>query len=312
MARTFLKLPNWHVRCLSRDPASTASQALTALGAEVVQGDLADPSSLSKAFYNANAIFLNTDFWEIYRGKGGNQRSAPLVTSATAFEKEVLYGKNAAHAAAAVPTLERFVYSTLPLVKKHSKGKYAIDHLDSKGTISDYIMEEEPELAKKTSFIYLGGYNTNPLVSPNLDPTSGTYMFILPFSKDIRMPVIDPKESTGPFVRALIEDEDAGTSLLAYDSYPTIGEIVDLWSRASGQQAIYMEVTSDFMHQKFGLPRDMLHGLEAQKEYGYTGGVEGIIEPFQLKKQVKTKSLEDWLNERDWKAVLESMNPAKK
>ena len=35
MARTFLALPEWHVRCLTRNPSSKASQDLVSLGAEV-------------------------------------------------------------------------------------------------------------------------------------------------------------------------------------------------------------------------------------------------------------------------------------
>lgn len=65
VANTFLGLPEWHVRALTRNPSSDASELLAAKGAEVVQGDLAEPSSLAKAFENANAIFLNTDFWEV-------------------------------------------------------------------------------------------------------------------------------------------------------------------------------------------------------------------------------------------------------
>src|SRR5207248_8273098 len=63
VARTFLSLPHWHVRCLTRNPSSAAAQTLSGLGAELVQGDLSDPASLTRAFASANTIFANTDFW---------------------------------------------------------------------------------------------------------------------------------------------------------------------------------------------------------------------------------------------------------
>ncbi len=40
-------------------------------------------------------------------------------------------------------------------------------------------------------------------------------MFALPLGKEFRMPIIDPKESTGLFARALIADEEPGITLLA-------------------------------------------------------------------------------------------------
>lgn len=47
-------------------PLSSVSLELVALGAEVVQADLSDATSLSQKFANANAIFLKTDFWGPY------------------------------------------------------------------------------------------------------------------------------------------------------------------------------------------------------------------------------------------------------
>ncbi len=283
---------------------------MASLGAEVFQADLSDTSSLSQAFTNANAIFVNTDFWGPFvaakKANAAGEKTA-LEISETAFDTEVLYGKNAAHAAAAVPLLERFIYSALPPMKKHSKGKYSdTHHYDSKATVIEYILEDEPELAKKTSFIYLGAYNTNAMLTPRLDPASGRYTFILPMSRDLKLPIIDPKNSTGPFVRALIEDEDAGTKLLAYDSYLSMGEVSEMWAKASGKEAAYVEVSAEIMHLKFGVPKEVLDAPAYFAEYGFMGGVEDFIEPGQLKKEVKTKSIETWLNQRDWNEVLEA------
>lgn len=312
VAHEFLKLPNWHVRCLTRNPSSAAAQALVVLGAEVVQADLSDVSSLTRAFAKANAIFLNTNFWETYRVIAAKDEKS---ASATAFEAELSHGKNAAIAAADISSLERLVYSALPPMKTHSKGKYGSGgHWDTKASIIEYILKEQPELAKKLSLIYLGGYNTNPLLSPRFNTATGKYSFISPLAKEIRMPVIDPQQSTGRFVRALIEDEEAGTKLLAYDtdSYLPIGEIGDLWSKASGQEADYVFVPPAIMHQQFGISMEMLDAPGYISEYGYMGGVDNFIEPSQLKAPIKTRSLEDWMMGRDWKEVLESLKPSTK
>ncbi len=300
VAKTFLNLPNWHVRCLTRNPSSDAAQALTVLGAEVVKGDLSDITSLSRAFENANAIFLNTDFWETYRGTESQRKG----DSEASFAQEVSHGKNAAIAAAGVKSLERFVYSALGPMKRTSKGKYPHSyHWESKAAIVDYIEEEQPELAKKASFIYLGAYTTNAFLVPQLDPGSGKYTFVLPMKRNSRMPIIDPSSSTGPFVRALIENEEPGKKLLAYDSYLTIGEVVNVWSKASGKDAVLQEVTIDYMNKKLGVPIEVLDGVGYVEEFGYMAGLESI-EPDQLTIKVETKSFEEWLKGRNWEEIL--------
>jgi hypothetical protein len=121
------------------------------------------------------------------------------------------------------------------------------------------------------------------------------------------MPIIDPKESTGPLVRALVEDEAAGMRLLAYDndSYLSVEEMVALWSRVSGKKAELVEVSVDVMHRQFGVPMEILDSPAFINEFGYMGGVPGFIEPPQLKEKVETKSFEKWLMERDWKAIFD-------
>jgi uncharacterized protein YbjT (DUF2867 family) len=56
VARELLKHGH-RVRILTRNPESEASQAMAAKGAEMIQGDLADPASLGPAMENVSAIF---------------------------------------------------------------------------------------------------------------------------------------------------------------------------------------------------------------------------------------------------------------
>jgi len=169
----------------------------------------------------------------------------------------------------------------------------------------EYIEKEQPELAKKMSLIYLGAYVTNPLMMPKWDERSGKYMFVLPMSIEARMPIIVPNQSTGPFVRALIEDEDAGKRLLAYDSYLQIGEVVEMWSRVAGTDAGFLQVSIEVMDAQFGIPVEVLDGPGFIDEFGYMGGVESPIEPAQLKRRPRTKPFDEWLKERDWKEILD-------
>lgn len=288
MARTFLSLPNWRVRITTRSPSSQAATQLGELGAEVAQADLNDGDSIEKAFSNANAIFLNTDFWTVWRqmksaldAEGNSYEPA----SEKAFETETAQGKRAVDAAAKIQSLERFIFSPIIYVAKASGGKYPrSQHANAKGWIADYIATAHPNLSKKTSLIYLGAYNDNPSLSPRLNEASGRYMFVMPLKSSFCMPVIDPSASTGKFVRALIEDEEPGTKLLAYDSAPTIGEIVSNWGEANGKEADLVPIPVEALHKKMGMTWEHLDILSLLIESNdYMVGIEGYIEPHQLK-----------------------------
>ncbi|GIO16605.1 hypothetical protein J19TS2_61600 [Cohnella xylanilytica] len=56
VARELLKHGH-RVRILTRNPESAAAKAMAAKGAELIQGDLADPASLEPAMQNVSAIF---------------------------------------------------------------------------------------------------------------------------------------------------------------------------------------------------------------------------------------------------------------
>jgi NmrA-like family len=301
VAKQFLTLGNWHVRAVTRDPSSPAAQALASAGAQVVKADLSDPTSLSIVFDGAHAIFVNTDFWGHYLSLRAGTEEEKQKNGHTALGIEIQNGKNAAIAAASVPTLERYVYSALGPMKKVSNGKYyRSHHWNSKAAVVEYIETELPDLAKKASFIYLGAYANNRLINPKVDPVTGIYKFVFPFKKELKMPVILHEESTGKFVQALIENEDPGTKLLAYNIYPTLGDITEIWSKVSGKTADIVEITPEIMHEQSGLPWEVLEGALYLPEYGYMAGVDGFIEPSQLKVPVQIRSFEDYLKEQRW------------
>ena len=204
----------------------------------MVQADLSDLGSLSRAFDGVHAVFLNTDFWGSYRTSlasgADDDRSRKL-----GFDTEVAHGKNAVDSAAGIQTLERLVYSALGPMKAASGRKYSNSfHWETKASIVEYIEKRHPELAAKTSFLYLGAYSTNPFLLPKISPNGGEYIMALPAGKDTRFPIIDTVRSTGAFVRALVEDENPGTKLLAYDdasdSRGSVGNMVES-HRGAGQ-----------------------------------------------------------------------------
>ncbi|KAI1161726.1 NAD(P)-binding protein [Nemania serpens] len=309
VAHTFSSLTNWQVRAITRNSSSEKAIQLANIGCEVVQANLTDVASLSRAFEGVHAIFLNTDFWEVYRASALAGHD-PEESAKIGFNSEVQHGKNAVLAAVSVPTLERFVYSALGPMNAASNGKYPTSfHWETKAAMVEHIEKEQPNLATKTSFIYLGAYATNPLLMAKLDPNSGEYKAVVPCSGATRFPIINESKSTGVFVRALIEDEAPGTKLLAYDSYLTMDQALETWSKVTGKPAKLISLSLDQMHHLTRLPYEVLWAPAYMEEYGYMAGISNFIEPHQLKKKVATASWEEWLKARDIDELL-SVKPA--
>jgi nucleoside-diphosphate-sugar epimerase len=172
VASTFLSDPNWHVRALTRNPRSSKALALAARGAEVVQADMDSPASLSAAFKDAHVVFAVSDFWGLYSDPGNISKVAedePLNVWAGKHETEQL--KRVIDAAAKVPTLERFVLSSLSDATKWSRGKYThVYHFDSKARAEVYARETYPELWAKTSVLQAGLFLGNYIATSGIQP----------------------------------------------------------------------------------------------------------------------------------------------
>lgn len=160
--------PGWRLRGTTRNPSSDAAIALSKRGIEIVRADFAGVSSLQNAFEGASAIFAYTDFGGILRsdqvmGRFTRGELAPPL-GIPAFDIEVQHGKNIADAAAAVPSLERLVFSTLSAVKELSGGKYSrVYHFDAKAVIQEYMLNL-PGLKGKVSTVLMGMFYSNPLM----------------------------------------------------------------------------------------------------------------------------------------------------
>jgi uncharacterized protein YbjT (DUF2867 family) len=112
-------------RAITRDPSSEKAQALAALGAEVVAGDVDDEASLEQAFAGAHGAFCVTFFWAHF---------SP--------ELEITQAGNMARAASAAG-VQHVIWSTLedtrhfiPLSDERMPTlgeRYKVPHYDAKG-----------------------------------------------------------------------------------------------------------------------------------------------------------------------------------
>lgn len=173
VARQFHRA-GFHVRGLTRDTSSLASQKLTADGIELMAADLDDLESLKPALKGANVIFSVTNFWEPFFRPDCRQKASRLgiSTAQFAYNTEYQQGKNIADATAATcDSLDSngFLVSTLSHAAKSSHGRFTeLYHFDAKAEIFPfYVQDRHPDLAVKMSCIQTGYFYTSYNILPN-------------------------------------------------------------------------------------------------------------------------------------------------
>lgn len=135
------------VRAITRNASSEKAQALLAMGAEVVEAELDDASSLEQAFTGAHGAFCVTNFWEHF---------SPA--------KEQAQARNMA-TAAKLAGVKHLVWSTLEDTRKWVpldddrmptlQNEFKVPHFDAKGA-ADALFEEAgvPTTNLLTSFYW--------------------------------------------------------------------------------------------------------------------------------------------------------------
>ncbi len=238
IVNTLLKNQDYIVRAVTRNPKSDTAQALAVKGAQVVQADLEDVSSLIAAFQGSHAVFAVTNFFEPFVKSGAEK----------ALEVEVQQGNNLTDAAAATKTLEHFIWSTLPDGRAISGGKHVVPHFESKNQIDRYI-KSNPTLLAKTTFLWITYYASNysyPMHTPYHIPTAGKYIQIQSTPADTPVFTIgDVHANVGPIVAAILAQPEKtlnGTVVHAYTEKTSAGELLQTWAQAQNKTAQYVQV----------------------------------------------------------------------
>jgi uncharacterized protein YbjT (DUF2867 family) len=135
LAAAILNDPNGGFACraITRDPNKDEAKALSTSGAEVVQADLDDATSLRKAFAGAYGAYCVTNFWEHFSA-----------------EREKAQARNMAEAAGAAG-LKHIIWSTLEDTRKLMspsdtrmpmlQEKYRVPHFDGKAEANAYFRD---------------------------------------------------------------------------------------------------------------------------------------------------------------------------
>lgn len=316
VAQTFLSIPGWRIRGVTRSVNSPAAQSLSSEGVEIVYGDLDDVESLIKAFTGANANFAVTDFWIHIRDASNVQKAqdAGLSINEFAYQREVQQGKNIAAAASnptVAKTLERFIFSSLSDTKKWSKGKYTHNyHFDSKAHVVSYIVDNLPDLARKMSTVQIGHYVTNwrsGTVRPRKQP-DGSFVVphLGPVSESPQRPFVVTHLDTGVFVRALLLKAPPGTPMLGYSQKGTYVEFWTLWSTVTGSKVEFKEMEADEFYSEVpeAIRAEVYESAAYDKEFGWTGGDPSVVDVWTVDPEAKTTSLKEYMKMEDWSLLL--------
>ncbi|KAM0082142.1 hypothetical protein ACKRZS_005637 [Fusarium odoratissimum] len=228
------------VRAITRDNTSAAAKSLIEKGVEVVEADLNDTYSLETAFSGSFAIFAATNFFQNF----------PTLSERAAIEEEATQGINLARAAIATPTLEHFIWSTLPNVSRVSDGKSFVPHFAGKNKVDDYI-KSQTELFRKTTFLWVGFYASN-LQYPFFKPFPVTsaapdkHVQLLPTPSSTLLSLAgDARTNVGLFVHAILEQPMKtlpGKFVLAVTDVMSTGNLLSLWASTKQKEAEYVMV----------------------------------------------------------------------
>lgn len=219
VARALLSRGKFAVRALTRKPDSAAAQELRSLGAEIVQGDLDDVSSLRAALEGVHGVYGVTNFWEH-------------------FAHEDVQGRNLVNAVSEAK-VQHFIFSTLPPIAKETNGALKSPHFD--------IKAEHEELARSlnipSTFIHVPFYYENFLYFfPPRPAGDGTYQFGFP-NGDTPLAAMSV-EDVGAVVAPMFEEPSrwiGKTVKLAGDEIPA-AEYAAIMSRTTGATIQYAYV----------------------------------------------------------------------
>jgi uncharacterized protein YbjT (DUF2867 family) len=245
------------VRAITRDTNNPKAQALAEKGAELVQADLGDESSLPAALKGANFVFAITTTQ--YQGN-----SKPIETAqAKALCSEALK-QGAGY----------IIWSSMSHPFKISNGKLAqVEHFDVKAEIETYIRS----LPIKSSFYAPGSFMQNFYTSLAPRPSwsgDGTYVLASLCNADTLLPMIDITD-TGKFVGAILAEPDKyeGKFFAAAEGLYSYTQMAEALSKATGKEVKFQKVDDEtfktFLPE--GLREQLCEMMVHCRDYGYYG-----------------------------------------
>jgi uncharacterized protein YbjT (DUF2867 family) len=269
VARHLLQRGKFKVRAMVRDQNKPAAQALQQAGAELVQGDFSDRTSLDRAVQNVYGVFSMQDFRE-------------------GAEVEIRHGRALADAANAAG-IEHFVYSSVGSAERNT----GIPHFDSKFQVEEYIRSLSlPYTILRPVFFF---YNYNMMRST---VEAGTLP--QPLHPDTKLQQLSEEDYGAMVAEVFDRPSDFMKREIEVASVDmTMTEIAAAFSRVLGKPVNYQQIPFEAFEQQAG--------EEVTIMYRWFENVGYIADLAQLKRDFPAPiDFESYLRDHNWAKPAES------
>lgn len=282
-------------RAVVRDVTSEKAQALRALGAEVVAGDVDDEASLTNAFKGAYGAYCVTFYWSHFSPKQENAQATNLAKAAKAA------------------AVKHVVWSTLEDTRKFIPledtrmptllGSYKVPHFDAKAEV-DHVFTD---LGVPTTFLYASFYWDNFIyfgAGPKKGP-DGTLGLTIPIGNAKMAGVA--AEDIGKVAYGIFKKgpELIGKKIGVAGEHLTGAEMASAMTKSIGQPVRFNEVTPD-VYRSFGFPGadDLGNMFQFYRDFeGELNGMRDVERSNALGGRVQ--NFEEWLRQNGSKIPLE-------
>jgi uncharacterized protein YbjT (DUF2867 family) len=235
----------FRIRALTRDRQKPEAEALAKQGAEAVQGDMDDRSSVDRALEGAHGVFSVQNFWE------------------SGYDREVRQGKTVADAAKAAG-VEHFVYSSVGSAHRRT----GIAYFDSTWEVEEHVRGLGlPHTVLRPVFFM---QNWEMMREPIL---GGTLPQPLDPGKPFQQVAV---EDIGAFVAMAFEhpEEWIGREVEIAGDERTMPEIAETFGRVIGREVSYYQVPWDRFEEQMGEEYAVMYRWF--NDVGYEAEVEAL------------------------------------
>ena len=242
------------VRAMTRRPDGEAAQALRALGAEIVRGDLDDVASVEAALGGAWGVFAVQNTWE------------------AGVEQEEVQGKRMVEAAKATG-IRHFVYTS---VQSADLGT-GIPHFDNKGRIEEAVVA-----AGFPSYVILQPvFFMENFVTPWFKPAIDQGMLAVGIDPYTKLQMVAVRD-IGKYGRIAFEQskELNGRKIGIAGDELSMPQAAEILSRAAGRKVTHFQVPLDEV-RKFS--DDFAIMLEWFDRVGYSADIGSTAKEFSVR-----------------------------
>jgi len=235
------KAGEFAVRAITRDPNSDKARALRALGAEVVAGDVDDPSSIERAFAGAYGAYCVTFYWNHLSPERENADAANLAKAAKTAGVEHVIWSTLEDTRKWVPLAD----NRMPTIQ----GKYKVPHFDAKGEMDHVFID----LGLPTTFLLASFYWDNFISSGPKRGPDGRLALTLPLGNAKLAGIASSDIGAAAYGMFKTGRETIGRRIGVAGEHLTGAEMAAAMSRALGEPVVFNDVPPD-VFRSFGFP----------------------------------------------------------